>query len=307
MTKPPSARMRFLIRAGVASLLATGAALSLRAQEQLDFFLSFMDAKGAAVTDVTAGELSIVENGVMGAIVSIQPDTHPLDVQLLVDNGAGMGPALAEIRTGIKGFFAALPGDAQVSLVTTAPQPRFLLRPVTGPQNGVRAADRLAPDVSLAAFLDALIEAGERLKNQAKNRVPVIVAVASTSPDASSSREQHFKTMAQRASELAATVHVVVLTSGARVSSARVPGGVASDSQYIIGSEIARLTGGRYEQIAVSSRLATLLPEMGALVTAQSHRFLVRARRPAGAKGSPGAVGFGNARPGVTVRATFAR
>jgi len=307
MTKPFSARMRFLIRAGVAGLLATGAALSLRAQEQLDFFLSFTDAKGAAVTDVTAGELSIVENGVMGTIVSVQRDTHPLDVQLLVDNGAGMGPALAEIRTGIKGFFAALPGDAQVSLVTMAPQPRFLVRAVTGPQNGVQAADRLVPDVSLAAFLDALVEAGERLKNQAKNRVPVIVAVASTSPDASSSREQHFKTMAQRASELAATVHVVVLTSGARVSSAQVPGGVASDSQYIIGSEIARVTGGRYEQIAVSSRLATLLPEMGALVTAQSQRFLVRARRPASAKGSLGAVGFGIARPGVTVRATFAR
>jgi hypothetical protein len=299
--------MRFVIRAAVVGLFATGAALGLRAQEQLDFVLSFIDAKGAAVTDVTAGELSIVENGIMGTIVSIQPDTHPLDVQLLVDNGAGMGTALAEIRTGIKGFFSALPNDAQVSLVTLAPQPRFLLRAVTGPQNGVQAADRLAPDVSVAAFLDALVEASERLRNQAKNHVPVIVAVASTSPDGSSSREQHFKTMAQRVSELGAIVHAVVLTSGARLSSPRVPGGVASDSQYVIGSEIARLTGGRYEQIAVSSRLATLLPEIGALVSAQSHRFLVRARRPAGAKGSPGAVGFGIARPGVTVRATFAR
>jgi len=307
MAKPRSARSRFLIRAAFVGLLATGAALDLRAQDQLEFFLSFMDAKGAAVTDVTANELSMVENGSMGAIVSLQPDTHPLDVQLLIDNGAGMGPALAEIRTGIKGFFSALPGDAQVSLVTLAPQPRFLLRPVTGPQNGVQAADRLAPDASLAAFLDGLVEAGERLRNQANNRVPMIVVVASTSPDSSSSREQHFKTLAQRVSELAAIVHVVVLTSGARVSSAQLPGGVASDSQYIIGSEIAKLTGGRYEQIAVSSRLATLLPEMGALVTAQSKRFLVRARRPAGAKGSLGAVGFGIARPGVTVRATFAR
>ena len=113
--------------------------------------------------------------------------------------------------------------------------------------------------------------------------------------------------MAQRVSELAATVHVVVLTSGVRASGGRVPGGVASDLQYVIGSEIAKLTGGRYEQIAVSSRLVTLLPELGALVEAQSHRFLVRTRRPAGAKGSPGAVGFGIARPGVTVRASFAR
>ena len=159
-----------MVRAAVVSLFAVAAALGLRAQEQLDFVLSFTDAKGAAVTDVTANELSIVENGVMGTIVSIQPDTHPLDVQLLVDNGTIMGPALAELRVGVKGFFSALPNDAQVSLVTLAPQPRFVLRPVVGPQNGVQAADRLAPDISLAAFLDALVEAGERLRNQAASR-----------------------------------------------------------------------------------------------------------------------------------------
>ena len=61
MAKPPSARRRFLIRSAVAGLLTAGAALSLRAQDQLDFLVSFTDASGAAVTDVTAAELSMVE------------------------------------------------------------------------------------------------------------------------------------------------------------------------------------------------------------------------------------------------------
>jgi hypothetical protein len=279
--------------------------LVVSAQDTIAFVVNFLDASGAAVTDVTASEIAVVENGVPGTVVAFERDTRALDVTMLVDNSLGMGTALGEVRSGAKGFFAALPSDAQVSLVTLAPQPRWVLRPTIGPRNAVPAVDRITPDSTLGRFLDALVEAGDRLSTQSRGRIPVLVVVVSTNPDDSGSREQHFKRLAQRIAEHAATVHAVVVTTQAKVAGGRVPGGVVSDIQVVIGSELAKLSGGRYEQLAVSSRVVTLLPELGQLVTSQSQRFRLRARRPESAKGPLGSMAFGISRPGVVVQAAF--
>ena len=287
-------------------LLAAAATMStLYAQDQLDFFAIFLNANGSPVTDVTASEITMLEAGVQGSVTLLEPVNRPLDVTLLIDNGLGMGSALAELRTGAKGFFSALPEDAQLSLLTLAPQPRWLLRPTTGRESALRAVDRITPDQSFGRFLDALVEAGDRMGKQSENRFPVIVAIGSNAPDGSNSREQHFTKLAQRLVDASATVHATVLSSGVRAGGGRMPGGVVSDSQNIIGFELAKLTGGRYEQIAASSRLATLLPELGNQIRAESRGYRLRARRPEGAKGPVGAVAFGISRQGVTIRTSY--
>ena len=284
---------------------AAGTRLTLHAQEQLDFFASFTDANGAPVTDVVASELMMVEGGVKGTVVYLQPADRALDVTLLIDNGLGMGAAVAQVRTGVRGFFSAMPEGAQLSLLTIAPQPRWLLRPTTSREGASRAIDRIVPDESRARFLDALVEAGERIGKQSEGRFPVIVAIGSNAPDGSTSLEQHFNKLATRLVEYSATVHTAVFSSGVKQGSARMPGGISSDFQQTIGFELAKLTGGRYEQIAVSSRLETLLPEIGNQIKGESRQYRLKVRRPDGAKGPVGSIAFGIARQGVTVRATY--
>ena len=68
----------------------------------------------------------MAENGVEGKIVKIEPIDWPIKVQLLIDNGRHES-ALVQIRNGVKGFVEAMPDGIEMSLVTTAPQPRFIV------------------------------------------------------------------------------------------------------------------------------------------------------------------------------------
>ena len=284
------------------------AATPVRAQQtaqELHFVLSFADASGTPVTDVDLSELRITEAGVQGTILQMEPTGRPLDVTLLIDNGVGMGGALAELRTGAKAFFAALPEGSQMSLLTIAPQPRWLQRPTTSARDIARAVDRMTPDESLGRFLDALVEYGGRLGRQSEDRHPVVVAIGSNAPDGSTSLEQHFRRLAGRIVDNAATVHAAIVSTNTRLTSARLPQGVSSQLQHVVGLELSRLSGGRYEQIAVTSRLVSLLPELGSQITASSKPFRIRARRPSTATGDIGAIAFMISRPDIVVRATF--
>ncbi len=68
---------------------------------------------------------------------------------------------------------------------------------------------------------------------------------------------------------------------------------------------ITEMTRGRYESLAVATRLATLLPEIGKQVAEsvkkQSNQFRLTVERPASASGEVGQVGAG-ARGGLVLR-----
>ena len=72
------------------------------------------------------------EGGADGKVLKVEPIDWPMKVTLLIDNGAGLGQALQQIRTGAKGLIEALPDGVETSLLTTAPQPRFIVRPTNG-------------------------------------------------------------------------------------------------------------------------------------------------------------------------------
>jgi hypothetical protein len=232
----------------------------------------------------------VAENGVEGKIVKIEPIDWPVKVQLLIDNGTGMEQGLVQIRNGVKGFVEALPDGIEMSLVTTAPQPRFIVRPTMDKQAIIQGADRIAPDSGAARFIEALNEAAARIDKEKGNYFPVVVIVGSTTADGSSFVERDVQRMLQRFSERAATVHVVMLSTGARATNA-----VTGANQTNVGEAVTKTTGGRYDNIAAMTRIATLLPEIGAQVAKsharQSHQFRITFQRPNGASGPLGEVG----------------
>jgi hypothetical protein len=84
-------------------------------------------------------------------------------------------------------------------------------------------------------------------------------------------------------------VHAVILTGGGQTLS----GGA---NQIEMGMGLAKVTGGRYENINSSSRLAAVLSEIGEQVAkshgAESGRFRVTVERPGGKKGDLGKIGI---------------
>ena len=89
----------------------------------------------------------------------------------------------ADLRNGVRGLIQALPPSLEVTLVTTAPQPRFLERATTDRVKLISAVDRLSPDSGAGRFVESMFEATERIAKDEKGRY-TIISFGTTSGDA---------------------------------------------------------------------------------------------------------------------------
>src|SRR3954469_11773643 len=100
--------------------LAAVALLSVSASAQVDervMYASVVDNKGAPVTNVTAKDLIVREDGQAREILNIVRDEDPLQIALLVDNSVFMRDKLSELRKSVTAFIAGLRPGVQVALL----------------------------------------------------------------------------------------------------------------------------------------------------------------------------------------------
>src|SRR5262245_19967891 len=118
------------IRAVVVLLIAAGAAAAVNAQNanQITFFLSAATVAGEPIADLKPEDLQVAEDGRATPVVKMVPVNWPVKVTVLVDNGAETGQLLSLYRSGLKAFLAAMPAGVEVSILTLAPQPRWVIR-----------------------------------------------------------------------------------------------------------------------------------------------------------------------------------
>jgi hypothetical protein len=202
------------------------------------------------------------------------------------------------LRNGLRGLLDALPPGLEVTLVTTAPQPRFLVRATTDRQAQIAGIDRLAPDSTVGRFVESLGEALQRFERDKTDFFGVIVMLGSTSGD-NRVLDRDINQIFERAQKKPTTVHVVMVSTS--------PGGSASGGvvQTEVGMQVAKMTNGRYESIAAASRIGTLLPEIGAQVAkatqgGASKQFKITAERAGGNSNEPAKISMG-ARNGLAV------
>lgn len=287
-------------------VLAIAAGASVSAQQQFQFFLSAATAAGARVNDLRLEEVAVSEGGRPARVVRIDPVSWPVKVTVMVDNGMGTGNFLVQYRNGLKGFFEALPTGVEASLLTLAPQPRWVVRRTNDRVQLMSGVDRISPDSAGARLLDALIEDSDRIEKDNQDATayfPVVVIMSTTGPEGSTPRDRDLDRMVRQYKSRGARVHVVML--GTNQTS---PNSIVGARQVQAGKLLADETGGRYEALAAATRIATLLPEYGALVADahafQSQQYIVTVERPAGATGTMGELAMGLTRPGLTFSAT---
>lgn len=293
--------MRRCAVAPVVALLAVQLAANIHGQQQFVVFLSLLDGSGNAPASLSAEQITITENGTSVEVIRIDRIDWPIKVQVLVDNGIGMGSDnLIHLRNGLRGLMKELPTGVEVSLYTTAPQPRPVVRPTTDRFALVQGVDRITPDTGAGRYVESLNEASQRIERDKTNYFPVIISVATAAGD-TNVMERDVEALWRRLQQRPTTVHTVML------SGARSPTSFAGANQTQVGLAVKGLTRGRYDNIAAGSRLATLLPEIGAQV-AESHRrqsrqFRITAERPGGQKGPIGTIG-GSVPAGYNARIT---
>jgi hypothetical protein len=298
---------RPVVVAGLAVAMAVATSTVL-AQRQFTFFAHFSDASGKPIAGVKDTEIAVQEDGADGKVLTLEPINWPIKVALLIDNGTGSADRLNHTREGVRGLIKALPDGVEVSLQTTAPQPRFLVRPTTDRQAQLAGIDLLTPDTSAGRFVEGLIEATarfdkERADKERGNFFPVVVIVGSLTAEGSSIRDRDVQRLFQQLGARAMTTHVVMVGPTNQSGTPNVANAIQ------IGINAAKQTGGRYESIAATTRLTTLLPEIGTQV-AQSHerqraQYRVTFERPAGKSGPQvGGIGLSGAR-GMSVQLTL--
>ena len=288
-------RSKLLMVVALALCVAGG---DVRAQQQVQLFASVADVTGKPVATLEPSDLKVMEGGVEAKIVKVEPVNWPVKVQLLLDNGIGLGGQnIQSLKDGVKGLIEALPDNLEVTIVTTAPQPRTLVRPTTDKAKMIEGLSLLAPDSGAGRFVESMNEATQRIEKDKTDHFPIIISSATSSGDANV-LERDVKKIFERIQKKPTTVHVILLNS----TTGSATGGA---NQTQIGLSVTQATRGRFENIAVPTRLATLLPEIGKKVAEsvekQSHQFRLTLERPAGKSGEVGQLSAG-ARSGLTLK-----
>jgi hypothetical protein len=293
---------RAIVVAGIGVAIGA-AATTVQAQRQFQFFAHFSDASGKPIAGVKETDISVEEDGATGKVLTLEAIEWPVKVALLIDNGTGSADRLNHTREGVKGLLKALPPGVEVSLQTTAPQPRFLVRPTTDKGALLAGVDLLTPDTGAGRFVEGLIEATARFEKEKADKekglfFPVIVIVGSLTAEGSSIRDRDVQRMFQQLATRAMTTHVVM------VGPTNQSGTVNVSNAIQIGINATKQTGGRYESIAATTRLQTLLPEIGAQIDEADQRqrtqYRVTFERPEGKSGAQvGGIGLSGSKPMV--------
>ena len=273
----------------VAAVLTLQASHHLAAQaEEFQFVIAVSNKLGQPVSDLRRDEVLMSENGIAHEIIKVEAYPVPVRVTLAVDNGPLSGDALGHYRSGLTALVKALPQDVEVTLITTSPQPRMVVRPTTDRQRILRGVTEFAPEQEAPRFTDALVEFSQRLQQEIKetrrlNSLPVLVMVSTTANDAVSYEVPEISRALSFLKGRKAKVYI------ATTSSRQNGGSVAQindNRQALIGIPATELTRGRYEALAASSRLTTLLPEFGREIAAlhrrHANQLLVTVQRTGG-------------------------
>jgi hypothetical protein len=298
------ARLRSRTSVLTAGLIALTmfAPTSVATQEQFQFVVSARDADGHPITDLKPGEIVMLENGVANRIVKVEPFRMPVRVTIGVDNGILSRNSLVHYRTSLDGLVKALPPEIEVSLLAMAPQPRYIVPSTLDRGRIQRGIDSVAPEDATPRFADTIVEFSKRLQdefNKVKrfDSLPVLVLISTTSSENSSYRAQQISTALGFLEARKTRVYVTMTTTMAGP-------GTNQGEQPMLAIPLTKATRGRYEALANTSRLTTLLPEFGTEIAAlhqqRYNQLLVTAQRQQGLTGQLQNPRIELTRPNVT-------
>ena len=276
--------------AAVAALvvLTTSSRVPVSAQtpQLFQFFVSVTDATGAPLTDLRPEDVIMSENGVSQPIVKVEPLPVPMKLTIVVDNGFDSADAIDHYRAGLTGLVQALPPDVEITLISSSPQPRTVVKPTTDHEQVLRGVKSFAPERASPRFSDALVEYSQRLQRESKDSkaapyLPVLLMLSTAAKDQTTYQPKDIeKAVGALVARRARMNTVMVSARQGDVTSATK---LKSSAQGLISAMATKATNGRYEEVAVPSRLGMLLGDWGkdlaALHTRQSKQFRVTVER----------------------------
>ena len=282
------AHRRGLLRATAVFITVLAASAVLSAQQTFQFFISVADATGQPVTDITQKDVVMSENKEPNEIAKVEPFRMPVKLTIAVDNGPASGDALPHYRSGLAAMVKALPTDMEIALITTAPQPRFVVQMGTDRERLNRGINGFAPESESPRFTDTIVEFSKRHEKELQDKknvidsIPVLMLLSTTTNEASSYEVPEVTKALRFLQQRRAKAYITMVAQRSNVSDASQ---INESRQAMIGIPLVKGTNGKYEALAISNRLTTLLPEWGQEIAAlhlrNANQFRVTVNRKA--------------------------
>ena len=298
-------KSRLAVAAAIAVLMVSARIpASAQTPQLFQFFVSATDASGMPLTDLRPQDVIMSEDGVNQPIVKVEPVPVPMKLTIVVDNGFDSADAIDHFRNGLTGLIEALPPDVEMTLISTSPQPRTVVKPTADHAQVLRGLKNFAPERAAPRFSDALVEYSQRLQREAKDSkaapyLPVLLMVSTAANDQTAYQPKDIeKAVSALVARRARMNTVMVSTRQGDVASAT---HLKSSLQAVLAVPAAKATNGRYEEVLVPSNLPTLLSQWGrdlaSLHVRQNSQFRVTVER--GSSGDLKNPRIELARPGI--------
>lgn len=270
-----------------AALAWTAPTLTGLEQDEKILYLSALDAKGNAVTDVKASDVLIREDNQDREVVSVKVSTQPLQIVLLADttkeagntgmmsrqdSTAGAAELIRDIRVALTSFsrdiMAANPAS-QIEVMEFGQAAVPVAKLTSNIADIEKGINRLFPKPNAdSVLLEAIVEASKTL-GKAKATRPII-AVLNIEPSNEQSRQEPQKMVDELQKTLAQLWAVSLQKTQA-----------TNERRGVVLGTLTKNTGGRRESIVGQAALETLFKQYAANLLGQ---YEVTYRRPAGTK-----------------------
>ena len=282
----------------VACVAGIGVAGAASAQDLGLIYAAVIDQTGQPVTDLTAEEFRVSEDGNDAEVISAEVGTEPMKIALLVDNGRRIsrGQAINPLRDAVTGFIESIPPEHEIGLFTIGGQISRRVDFTTDRAELLEeAADIHADQAGSVRFIDGVRETWDR-RFDGDEAWPVFVAILTDALEASAfMNEERFMGFVDSLRAGGVTVHSVLWRSRGAGFAGQVATGFAIN--------LAENTGGRYTQIAAATALGDtarqLAADMAAHYDQASIRYRVLYERP---DPSGQGVSVSVTRPGVNLQ-----
>jgi VWFA-related protein len=236
-------------------LLGQAAPVTAPGTEVRALTVTLLDEKDREVTDVSADDVALAENGVSRDITSFKPDRRPLSVAVLVDTSAAVGSAYRlNVVEAVVGLIARLPDGSRYALWTTGERPTKVVDHTDDRGAAGTALRRVAPQGG-NYMLDAFGEASVDLKKLSREGDrTAVVAVSFMGPEFSYVDKYRSAEVAEKNAEIFLSV---------QVDSGDADFDVRTNLSYVM-DRLARATGGRYDIILSAMSTDTALRKLSA-------------------------------------------
>lgn len=138
-------------------------------------YVSAIDSKGEAVEGLGPSDFIVREDGAQREVLRVSRAVEPIDIALLVDNGATADRAIVNIRDGLHAFISMMAGRNALAIVALADRPTIVVDYTTDPKRLLDGVGRLFSQVqSGVTLLDAIVEVSKGVEKRESPRAAIV-------------------------------------------------------------------------------------------------------------------------------------